>query len=131
MIAGVGVDVVAIDRLGRRLEGDRGFLAAFLTPAEGAVVEASAAPAEVAARLFAAKEAIVKLLRVDGSDGLLLKDIELAGPAGAPRARLVGRARVAARAAGVERVLVATCAAGGKALAVAAAERPAGEKERA
>lgn len=131
MIVSVGVDVVAVERLRRRLGEDSGFLAAFLAPAETAAVQASNDPAGLAAQVFAAKEAVVKLLRVDGTSGMLLGDVELSGAGRRPEARLGGRALAAAGRLGVDRVHVATCAGEGRAFAVAVAERAVGDKERA
>lgn len=131
MIVSVGVDAVAIARVQRRLEEDGGFCAAFLAPWEAPAVVASSSAAEAAARWFAAKEAIVKVLGVDGSDGVLFKDIELDGPAARPSARLAKRAEAAASRLGVARLHVATCAAAGRVVAVAVAERGAPEKEMA
>lgn len=131
MILGVGVDVVAVERLRRRLGEDPGFLAAFLAPPEAAAVQTSTDPAHLAAQVFAAKEAVVKLLRADGSDGVLLKDIELSDAGGCTVPRLGGRALAAARAAGVGRIRVATSVAEARAFAVAVAERAVTDKERA
>lgn len=131
MVVSVGVDVVAVDRLRRRMAADRDFLAAFLTPSEAAAVAAAPDPAAAAARGFAAKEAIVKLLRVDGRDGVLLRSVELCGAGRHLAARLGGRARAAAGRLGVARVLVAACAAEGRVYAVAVAERARADKERA
>lgn len=131
MIVSVGVDVVAVERLRRRIGEDRGFLAAFLAASEAAALDGSTDPTGLAARVFAAKEAIVKLLRVDGADGVLLKDIELCEAGGCTVPHLGGRALAAARAAGADRIRVATSEAEGRALAVAVAERLVTDKERA
>ncbi|HPW54714.1 MAG: 4'-phosphopantetheinyl transferase superfamily protein [Thermoanaerobaculaceae bacterium] len=130
MIVGVGVDIVAVERLRRRLGEDRELPTAFMTPSENAARAHSTDPIALAARVFAAKEAIVKLLRVDGADGVLLGDIELHETDGCTVPRLVGRALAAAQGAGADRIRVATSEAEGRALAVAVAERAVMDEEK-
>lgn len=61
MIYGVGTDIVSVDRVQRALErhGDR-FAQRILSPGERAAYAASARPAQLLAKRFAAKEAFGK-----------------------------------------------------------------------
>ena len=65
MILGVGVDVLEIRRVARRIEGDAAFARTFARPGEIESVGARAEPATRAALVFAAKEAVLKVLRVE------------------------------------------------------------------
>ncbi len=93
MPAGVGIDLLEINRLERALDrhprlGDRVF-----TGAEREYAAARARPGRHLAARFAAKEAVVKALGLSGGFGL--RDIEIV--AGEPPAvRLSGRAAEAA-----------------------------------
>jgi len=72
------------------------------------------------ARHFAAKEAVLKVLRA-GEAGVDLRDIEICRPGGCQGAvRLSGRAAALAEAAGICRVFVSLSGTGGLAMAVAA-----------
>ncbi len=102
MIVGIGVELVdsarfeaALDRFGERL------LRRVFTPEECAYAARRAHRAESLAVRFAAK---VAALRALGLGGLALRDVEVhRDDDDPPRLRFVGRARRAAREAGVER----------------------------
>ncbi len=94
-IAGLGFDLVDIDRAERILErhGDRA-LDRFLLPAERAYVVSGPAPPRHFAVRVAAKEAVYKALsRVPGGERVTWRDIEVhRAPNGRPTVRLHGRA---------------------------------------
>jgi holo-[acyl-carrier protein] synthase len=92
--AGVGLDLLDIDRLERALErrprlGERVF-----TDAERAYAEARARPARHLAARFCAKEAVAKAL---GIGGFAFLDVEVVATEGAPEVRLSGAAAERAR----------------------------------
>ncbi len=98
-MAGVGIDLLEIDRLERALERHPRLAARVFTAAEREYAEARARPGRHLAARFAAKEAVVKALRMRGGFGL--RDIEVvAGEP--PTVRLSGRAAEAAGDRAVE-----------------------------
>ena len=89
MILGIGLDLCEISRISRAIERPR-FLERFYTEAERARILAAseARRAEIAAGLFAAKEAVAKALGT-GFDGFGPSDIETTpDAAGRPVCRL-------------------------------------------
>ncbi len=93
MAAGVGIDLLEIERLERALERHPRLAGRVFTRAEQDYACARARPARHLAARFAAKEAVVKALGL--SDGFGLRDIEVvAGEP--PTVRLSGRAAEAA-----------------------------------
>lgn len=112
----------------RRIERDPGLLASFLTASELAGGLGASAP-EDAARLFAAKEAVVKALGVDGGDGLLFRDIELSVGEGRRGPRLSGRVAEIAAARGAGHIHVSWTCKEMKAMAVAVVESDVTSKE--
>ena len=99
MILGIGTDLCRIGRLERAIERPR-FLERVYTPAERARIEAAhgARRAEIAAGLFAAKEAVAKALGT-GFDGFFADAIEtLPDAAGRPTCSLTGGAKARAEA---------------------------------
>jgi holo-[acyl-carrier protein] synthase len=106
MIAGVGIDMVRIDRVWAVLErkGERA-VQRFFTPAEAARCRASKRPAESFAGRFAAKEAFFKALGTGWGIGGAWTDVEVVhADSGAPSLRLSGRAATLAADRGVTRV---------------------------
>jgi holo-[acyl-carrier protein] synthase len=88
-MAGVGIDLLEIDRLERALERYPRLSARVFTEAERAYAAGRARPGRHLAARFAAKEAVVKALGLSGGFGL--RDIEVvAGEP--PTVRLSGRA---------------------------------------
>lgn len=99
MIAGVGVDVVDIDRFQAALTRTPALRARLFTAAENEV------SATLLAGRFAAKEALIKALGAPA--GLRWHDIEVSsGAGGGPQLMLAGQARSCAEALGVERTHV-------------------------
>ena len=97
-MAGVGIDLLEIERMERALERHPRLAERVFTPAERDYAAARARPGRHLAARFAAKEAVVKAL---GLSGLGLGEIEVV--AGEPPAvRLSGRAAEAAAADRIE-----------------------------
>ena len=87
MAAGVGIDLLEIDRLERALERHPRLAERVFTEAERGYAAARARPARHLAARFAAKEAVVKALGL--SDGFGLREVEVvAGEP--PSVRLAG-----------------------------------------
>jgi holo-[acyl-carrier protein] synthase len=131
MILGVGVDVLEIRRVTRRIEGDAAFAGSFARPGE---LESVGAWAEVATRValtFAAKEAVLKVLQVGDADGVLFRDIELVAGGRRPAVKLHNRALEAARNRGIGTIHVSLSTAEGSAMAVAVAEGDVTQEESA
>jgi holo-[acyl-carrier protein] synthase len=98
-VAGVGIDLLEIDRLERALARHPRLAARIFTVAEREYAAARARPGRHLAARFAAKEAVVKALGMRGGFGL--REIEvLAGEP--PTVRLSGRAAEAAAGRRVE-----------------------------
>lgn len=93
MAAGVGIDLLEIDRLERALERRPRLAERVFTAAEREYAAARARPARHLAARFAAKEAVVKALGLSGGFGLREIEVVAGEP---PRVRLSGRAAAAA-----------------------------------
>lgn len=94
MIAGIGVDVVEVDRVDALLAryGDR-FLRRVFTDAEAEYAKKSVRQAERLAGRFAVKEAVMKAFGTGKSQGILWRDVEtIRGALGKPEVRLYGNA---------------------------------------
>jgi holo-[acyl-carrier protein] synthase len=99
MAAGVGIDLLEIERLERALERHPRLARRLFTDAELAYAGERARPGRHLAARFAAKEAALKALGLKHGSGL--RDIEVLGSA-PPSLRLAGRAAEAAASQGVE-----------------------------
>ena len=98
MIAGIGLDLCKIERMRRAIERPR-FIDRVYTAAEAGRIRAASEirRGEIAAGLFAAKEAVSKALGT-GLVGIGLADIEITpDAAGCPRCALSGKALDRAR----------------------------------
>jgi len=91
--AGVGIDLLEIERMERALERHPRLAERVFTAAERDYAAARARPARHLAARFAAKEAVLKALGVQGGFGLGEIEIVAGEP---PSARLRGRAAKAA-----------------------------------
>lgn len=99
MAAGVGIDLLEIERLERALERHPRLADRVFTQAEQDYATVRARPGRHLAARFAAKEAVVKALGLSGGFGL--RDVEVvAGEP--PTVRLTGRAADAAADKSVE-----------------------------
>jgi holo-[acyl-carrier protein] synthase len=92
-VAGVGIDLLEIDRLERALERHPRLAERIFTAAEREYAAARARPGRHLAARFAAKEAVVKALGMSGGFGLREVEVVAGEP---PTVRLSGRARMAA-----------------------------------
>jgi holo-[acyl-carrier protein] synthase len=120
-VVGVGIDLVAIDRMATALGRTGGFATRYFSDDERSICESRPDPAASYAARFAAKEAALKALGL-GIFELPLREIELIGGGDAPpELRLVGTARTRADRHGVGRWLVSVSHDGGLAVAVAVA----------
>lgn len=98
MAAGVGIDLLEIDRLERALERHPRLAERVFTEAEREYAAARARPARHLAARFAAKEAVLKALGVPGGFGL--RDVEVVGSE-PPTVRLSGKAADATAGLGI------------------------------
>jgi holo-[acyl-carrier protein] synthase len=94
-MAGIGIDLLAIERLERVLERRPRLAERVFTDAERGYAAARARPAQHLAARFCAKEAVAKAL---GLEGWAFRDVEVVATGAAPEVVLRGSA--AARAAG-------------------------------
>jgi holo-[acyl-carrier protein] synthase len=117
MTAGVGIDLLEIDRLERALERRPRLAERLFTEAERSYAEARARPARHLAARFAAKEAVVKALGLTNGFGLREVEVVAGEP---PTIKLAGRA---AAAAGKRRIEISLTHSRDYAAAVAIAQR--------
>ena len=106
MIAGLGIDVVEIDRIQHSLTRfGAHFLQRVLTEKERAALPAT--PASYVAARFAAKEAAVKALGTGFAQGITLQDIEIVnGSMGEPYMSRRGAAQQRMQTLGATRIYV-------------------------
>lgn len=108
MIAGLGIDMVRVDRMGRAVERwkDR-FLRRVFTEGELAYCLGRRRPAQHLAARFAAKEAVLKALGTGLRFGVRWREVEVQRQRGqAPEVHLAGRVREIADRKGVGTVLL-------------------------
>lgn len=99
---GLGIDLVDIARMKRILERSPSFSVKVFSEGERAYCDSRANPEAHYACRFAAKEAVVKALGTGFTQGISVRDIEVArNVKGVPRAVLHGRAAEVARELGV------------------------------
>lgn len=121
MIAGLGIDLVEVARIRGAIErrGDR-FLSRVFLHAERSYCDARPKRFEHYAVRFAAKEAVLKVLRTGWSSGLGFKDVEVMRDAsGAPSARLSEAAEACAKKRGITKVMLSLSHSGPFAIAQA------------
>jgi holo-[acyl-carrier protein] synthase len=108
-IVGHGVDIIEVDRIGRMIADHPGrFILRTFTDREVAFVERrKKRQAEVYAGLFAAKEAVMKVLGTGMRRGVAFRDIEvLHHPSGEPYVELHHRTAEVARERGIARIWI-------------------------
>jgi holo-[acyl-carrier protein] synthase len=122
VIAGIGIDLVDVERIAKLLERNGpAFARRIVGPTEDASSWAGAAAAARLATLFAAKEAVMKALGT-GMAGAAFRDIAIRVEGeGAPRVVLSGDALETARRKGIASWRLSITHAGGTAAAVAIA----------
>ena len=123
-IVGVGTDVVAVRRFTRLVErGGRRFLDRWFRPAEVEALLAHSEPARHTAARFAAKEAVLKALRVPDIGPVRWQEIEIThGPDGRVGVLLHGSLRGIADTAGASNFQVSMTHAGACAMATVVAQ---------
>ncbi|MBI3447590.1 MAG: holo-ACP synthase [Acidobacteria bacterium] len=101
-VIGIGIDIIEIDRVERAIErgGDR-FVRRVFSDDEIRYARSRRRPASHFAARFAAKESVIKALRVPPGLGWLWRDIEVTRGGGPPSIRLTGRALDRATSLGV------------------------------
>jgi holo-[acyl-carrier protein] synthase len=119
-VAGIGIDLLEIDRLERALERRPRLAERLFTDGERAYAAARARPAQHLAARFCAKEAVAKALRMEAWS---FQDVEVIGGDGPPEVRLHGSVAARAGELGVE-VRISLTHARGEAAAVAVASVP-------
>ncbi|HEX2415649.1 MAG TPA: holo-ACP synthase [Thermoleophilaceae bacterium] len=97
-MAGVGIDLLDIDRLERALERRPRLAERLFTDAERAYAASRARPVMHLAARYCAKEAVAKAL---GLTGWSFRDVEVVATAAAPEVRLTGSAARRAAERGV------------------------------
>jgi holo-[acyl-carrier protein] synthase len=125
MIAGIGMDLISIDRVRRTIErfGDR-FLSRVFTAGEIAYCDEKHDPVPSLAARFAAKEAAMKALGTGVSRGVYFRHVEVARRRGeAPTVLFHGGARRRAELLGVTASYLTLTHDGGIAAAVVVLER--------
>jgi holo-[acyl-carrier protein] synthase len=98
-LAGVGIDLLEIERLERALERRPRLASRLFTDAERDYAAARARPAQHLAARFCAKEAVAKAL---GLDAWSFREVEVLGEGGPPVVRLHGEVARRATELGVE-----------------------------
>jgi holo-[acyl-carrier protein] synthase len=116
-VAGIGIDLLEIDRLERALQRRPKLAERLFTEGERAYAASRARPGQHLAARFCAKEAVAKAL---GMDAWSFQDVEVVGGDGPPEVRLNGRVAERADALGVE-VRISLTHSRGEAAAVAVA----------
>lgn len=139
-IRNLSIDAAEIPRLATLLKGARreSTLRRLLSPREQSTLKKlrahSQREAEWLAGRFAAKEAVIKLLKGPGGFGGRFTEIEiLADRSGAPRVHLVGQAQALANGLGIQRILISLSHTRTTAVAMAAslsAKTPAAKTQR-
>ena len=103
--AGIGVDIVEIDRMRRTLDRTPGFAQRVFTQEERSYCDARSNPAASYAGCFAAREAVLKALGCGFAEGVAFDDVSVThDPHGRPQAVLRGRAAQIAHELGVVEV---------------------------
>ena len=97
-MAGVGIDLLDIDRLERALERRPRLAERLFTDAERAYAASRARPVMHLAARYCAKEAVAKAL---GLTGWSFRDVEVVATGAAPQVRLTGSAARSAAKQGV------------------------------
>jgi holo-[acyl-carrier protein] synthase len=124
MPSGIGVDILAIDRMRRELaRPDGGMVDAVFTPTELAEAYRSSSLPEHLARCFCAKEALFKALGCGSAGGVSCREIELRRAAQGFALRLSGQAQQQAARRGVRHVRVDVASTGDLALATVVLEQ--------
>lgn len=94
MVAGIGTDIIEVERIRKFISEESGRLDGVYTPAEIAYCTAKRFPEQHFAARFAAKEAFMKALGTGWRDGIRFADVEIVhDDLGKPTIVLTGKAR--------------------------------------
>ena len=94
MLAGIGTDIIEVDRIRKFVSAESGRLDCVYTPGEIAYCTAKRFPEQHFAARFAAKEAFMKALGTGWRDGIRFADVEIVhDDLGKPAMKLSGKAR--------------------------------------
>ncbi len=94
MIAGVGIDIIEVERIQHNIEKDAGFTEMIFSENEIAYCEAKANKFEHYAARFAAKEAFLKALGTGWIEGTHFNEIEIVSDSeGKPEMVLLGKTK--------------------------------------
>ncbi len=121
MIAGIGIDIVGIERIEKlvREHGER-FLGRVFTDEEKSYCRSRPQPGQHFAGRFAAKEAVLKALGTGWAEGVSWKQVEVANAEGGrPEVTLTGKAKERIQKMGVTGIHVSISHADGYAVAQA------------
>jgi holo-[acyl-carrier protein] synthase len=108
MIAGIGTDIVSVERI-KKIIDERGklFLNRIFTPQEIGYCQSKKSPWVHFAGRFAAKESVFKVLKTKGGLSIRWKDIEiLKNHNGEPEISLKGKTKIMAEKKGIKRILL-------------------------
>jgi len=108
MIVGVGNDIFEVSRIQKELRGDgKRIREVIFTPSEIAYCESKRYPEQHYAARFAAKEALLKALAIDGQGGFLWREIEvITEQSGRPGIHLHGSLKQRAAQLSVQKIYV-------------------------
>lgn len=107
MVAGLGTDIVDVDRIAQRISNNSGFTRLVFTPAEIAYCEKQADSYQHYAARFAAKEAFFKALGTGWADGTAFNEVEIVhDEQGCPQIQLLGETAQTLAALHIRRILV-------------------------
>ena len=107
MVAGLGTDIIEVDRIAQRINSNNGFTQLVFTSAEMAYCEKQADSYQHYAARFAAKEAFFKALGTGWIDGTAFNEVEIVHDAqGAPQIQLHGETAQTLAALHIRRILV-------------------------
>jgi holo-[acyl-carrier protein] synthase len=124
MIAGLGIDMIEVERIASRIAKEQGFRELVFSAAEIAYCQSKAHPYEHYAARFAAKEAFFKALGTGWSAGTAFHEIEVLPDAqGKPEVHLLGQTALMLQNAGIGRILVSLTHLASLASAVVVIER--------
>ncbi|RMG29987.1 MAG: holo-ACP synthase [Bacteroidetes bacterium] len=131
MVIGVGIDLIEVERVGRRVQRGEAFKRKVFTPAEIAYCEKQAHPGQHFAARFAAKEAFFKALGTGWSGDMQFYEVEVQHlPSGRPGLLLHGSCRQLAAQMGVTHIHLSLThlAASAAAVVVLEGEAPPGKQ---
>lgn len=107
MVAGLGTDIVDVEKIAQRIGVNNGFTQLVFTPAEIAYCEKQLHSGQHYAARFAAKEAFFKALGTGWATGTAFNEVEVVHDAqGCPQIQLHGQTAQTLAALHIHRILV-------------------------